>query len=159
KLRLVSTAIGFGFAAGALNAQRGAPALPACTVPEVDTYGWKEFTADIAPVAFRVPADFHEHHFAHRDTFNTAPPNTRPQSLSKTESQTWFGDTPPRGLSLRRTKYDSTAPSHRAGSPQQRELTYCAATIGGLSAIIRSDRMIGVQITGSDTFDLYEAAG
>ena len=159
KLYLCGTLVVFGLAPGPLAGQRGAPALPACTLPNVDTTGWKEVTANIAPVAFRAPADFQEHHFTHVTTFSTAPRNARPRSWAESDHQTWFGQSPPRGLSLIRTKYDSTAHASRPGSPQQRELTYCRDSIGGLAAAIRSDRMVGTLIMGTDTLDTYETAG
>jgi hypothetical protein len=149
----------FGLAPSPLAGQRGAPALAACSLPNVDTTGWKEFTANIAPVAFRAPADFQEHRFTHVTSFSTGPRNARPRRWAESEHQTWFGQSPPRGLSLTRTKYDSTAHASHPGSPQQRELTYCRDSIGGLAAVIRSDRMVGMLLMGTDTLDAYETAG
>ena len=138
-------------------AQRGAPALPACTTPQSDTSHWKEFTAEIAPITFRAPPDFEEHRFTHRYTFSNAPPSARPRRHIDSQSQTWYGRSAPHLLALRRSKYDSIVHAIRPGSPQQHELTYCHDTIDGFAAVIRSDRMVAQGIIGTDTLDAYEA--
>jgi hypothetical protein len=146
------------------SAQRGGPALAACTVPHVDTSGWKQFASDIAPISFFAPADFSNwsrdpsiHHYRG----STAPGAPRPRASLERTTEHWSGQTPPYDLDLLRAKYQANSrPLSRAPpSSQVRELTYCRDTIGGLAVVIFSDRRIEAKIIGTDTSDVYEVGG
>src|SRR5436190_12559665 len=44
---------------------------PPCPRPPVDTTGWREVVATIAPFSFRLPEDLPEHHYRFQATFAT----------------------------------------------------------------------------------------
>src|SRR5260370_39096177 len=109
---------------GLSSAQRGAPALAACTVPHVDTSAWKEFASDIAPISFFAPADFSNWSrdpSMHRYRGSTASGAPRPRASLERTTEHWSGHTPPYDLDRLRTQYQATSrPLSRAPPSLQR---------------------------------------
>ncbi len=143
------------------HSQRGAPALPACAVPQVDTTGWREYVSEIAPVSFHAPTDFanaaHDPSL-HRYTVGAATSN--PARMPARQSEDWSGQRAPYILVLLRTIYPhNSPPARRMSSPQVRELTVCHDSVGGFEVQIFSDRRVGAKVVGKDILDVYEAGG
>jgi len=130
--------------------QAPAKAMPRCMIPAADTAGRRQLvTSTIAPLEIKLPTGFARE-----------APVADSSAGAVVQRETWVGPTPPLLVSITRISSGPTAGAAEMdfGTPSQ-HLNACVDSIGGVQAMIVTNRVVTPPGRGADSLIVYATVG
>jgi len=124
--------------------------LPRCMIPAADTTGRRQLvTSTIAPLEIKLPTGFARQ-----------PPVADSSTGAVIQRETWVGPTPPLLVSITRIASGRAARIAEMdfGTPSQ-HLSSCVDSIGGVQAMIVTNRVVTPPGRGADSLVVYSTVG